>query len=72
LQPIDFYNCFKNLPKSFQPSITQEPMEKSYINTPSWGLYPQFDSRTMNYKDLQKLDDFAKVIAKKFIEQYQP
>lgn len=52
MQPMDFYNCFKNLPQSFQTSITTEPMEKSYKHTPSHGLYPQFDAKTMNYREL--------------------
>lgn len=52
LQPLDFYNCFKNLPSSFQPSLTQENLEKKYSNTPSHGLYPEFDSQTLAYKDL--------------------
>jgi hypothetical protein len=72
LQPIDFYNCFKNLPQSFQTSILTEPMEKSYRNTPSFGLYPQFDGKTMNYRELQKLEEFSKVPPKKFIELFHP
>jgi hypothetical protein len=68
LQPIDFYNCFKNLPQFFQPSVTQEQLERKYRNTPSWGIYPEFDSRSLRYKDMKKLEDVAKVPPKRFIE----
>jgi hypothetical protein len=47
-------------------------MEKSYLHTPSHGLYPQFDGKTMNYRELQKLEEFTKVPAKKFIEMFHP
>jgi hypothetical protein len=47
-------------------------MEKSYLHTPSHGLYPQFDGKTMNYRKLQKLEEFTKVPAKKFIEMFHP
>lgn len=47
-------------------------MEKKYLNTPSYNLYPQFDSKTMHYRQLQKLEDFGKLPARKFIEMHQP
>ena len=72
LQPMDFYNCFKNLPHSFQTSILTDPMEKSNLHTPSHGLYPQFDGKTMNYRELQKLEEFSKVTPKQFIEMFHP
>jgi hypothetical protein len=49
------------LPQFFQLSITQQHLEKKYMHTPSWGLYPEFDSKTMAYKDLQKMEEIAKV-----------
>lgn len=52
LQPIDFYNCFKNLPKFFLPSFTQPDLEKKCLYGPSHGIYPEFDPRTLQYKDL--------------------
>ncbi|TNV88020.1 hypothetical protein FGO68_gene1522 [Halteria grandinella] len=70
LQPIDFYNCFKNLPKFFLPSFTQPVLEKKCQHTPSHGLYPDFDPRTLQYKDLSKLSDLA--TPKQFIEKHQP
>jgi len=60
------------LPQFFQLSITQQHLEKKYMHTPSWGLYPEFDSKTMAYKDLQKMEEIAKVNSKKYIEMYQP
>jgi len=52
--------------------VTQEQLERKYRNTPSWGLYPEFDSRSLRYKDMKKLEDVAKVPAKRFIELHQP
>jgi Ca2+-binding EF-hand superfamily protein len=72
LQPIDFYNCFKNLPKFFLPSFTQGQLEKKCQNAPSWGIYPEFDPKTLQYKELGKLSEVAKLSAKQFIEKYVP
>jgi centrin-3 len=72
LQAMDFYNCFKNLPQSFQPTLTQEHLEKRYTNTPSFGLYPQFDSKTMSYKDLAKLEDYYSLAPRQYVQRHQP
>ena len=74
MQAIDFYNCFKNLPQFFQPSVTQDNLEKQGKFTPSSGFYPEFDSKTLQYKDLQKLEDVSKPTfnSKKYTEVYQP
>ena len=60
LEAIDFYNCFKNLPTCFLPSFTTELFERRGLYTPSYGIYPEYDSKTMAYKDLQKLDQLNK------------
>ena len=67
---MDFYNCFKNLPMFFLPSFTQDFLEKRYAFTPSHGLYPEFESKSMTYKDLMKLEDVTKFPQKKFLELY--
>mmetsp|Transcript_30802 Transcript_30802/g.30314 ORF Transcript_30802/g.30314 Transcript_30802/m.30314 type:complete len:153 (+) Transcript_30802:1087-1545(+) len=47
-------------------------MEKQGIHTPSFDLYPTYDSRSMCYKELGKLGDIGKpnIPIKKFIEVY--
>jgi hypothetical protein len=72
LHPIDFFNCFKNLPSFFTSSFTQPLLEKRNKNTPSSGIYPEFDSKQMVYIDFNKLGDFGKstIPNKKFIEVY--
>jgi hypothetical protein len=45
--------------------------EKKYQHTPSHGIYPEFESKTMSYKDLQKCEDVPKVPARKYIDLYQ-
>ena len=75
MHPIDFYNAFKNLPRFFTPSFTTPLLEQRAANTPSFGIYPQFDSRSLQYKDLEKLHDMKvdKIEErKKFIDRYAP
>jgi len=72
LNPIEFYQCFKRLPSSFSLSFTQERLCKIGSNTPSYGLYPQFNCRTMTYKDLQHLFDLDKTLPKRFVELNAP
>lgn len=72
MHPMDFYNCFKNLPQFFLPSFTQEFLEKRYLYAPSYGLYPEFDNKTMQYKDFFKLEEIVtgKAQARKYIDMY--
>ena len=42
------------------------------MHTPSWGLYPQFDSKTLQYRELNKLTDFMTTNNKRFIELHAP
>jgi hypothetical protein len=70
---MDFYNCFKNLPQTFQPALTSDYLERRDQHTLSWGLYPQFDSKTMTYRELSKLEDVSKgVLPKQYITQHAP
>lgn len=54
------------------PSFTTDIYEKKNQNTPSHGIFPEFDSRSMTYKDLQKCEDVGKLPNKKFIDLYGP
>ncbi len=40
--------------------------------TPSWGLYPRFNSKNLQYDDLQKLEEVEYLVPKKFTEKYLP
>lgn len=51
--------------------------KKNQANTPSWGLYPEFDTKTMTYKDMHKLNDIANsyknpLNVKRYIEMHAP
>lgn len=52
LQPIDFIQCFRNLPSNFMPSFLTQRMEQEGLNSPSYGLVPIFDCKTMTYHDM--------------------
>ena len=70
LHAMDFFNCFKNLPQSFLPSFTTELFEKKFAFTPSHGISPHFDSKTMTYRDLRKCEDISRLPPRKFIDLY--
>jgi calmodulin len=72
LQPMDFFNCFKNLPQTFQPAMTSEFLERKDKHTLSWGLYPQYDTKTMTYRELGKLEEVQRVPTKTYIAKNPP
>lgn len=59
-------------------------LEKQAQHTPSHGIHPEFDTRTMQYKDLQKLEEISHIqqaasvpngyqtAVKRFIERHGP
>jgi hypothetical protein len=55
LAPIDFIQCFKHLPSNFMPSFMTERFEQEGLNSPSYGLVPLFDCKSMTYKDLHEI-----------------
>ncbi len=69
---MDFFNCFKNLPQTFQPSFTSEYLERKDSHTLSWGLYPQFDSKTLTYRELSKLEEVQRTPTKTYIASHVP
>ena len=52
--------------------MTSEYLERKDKHTLSWGLYPQFDTKTMTYRELAKLEEVQRVPTKTFIAKNPP
>ena len=55
LNKLDVMKMFSDMPMSFNPSFSQKEMEKRIKHKPSSSLLPEFETNTMQYKDVAKI-----------------
>jgi hypothetical protein len=55
LNKTDVMTMFSKMPMSMNPSFSHKEMEKRLKHKPSSSLLPEFESNTMQYKDIAKI-----------------
>lgn len=55
LNKTDIMKLFSDMPMSMNPSFSQKEVEKRLKHKPSSSLLPEFETNTMQYKDMAKI-----------------